>query len=84
MTKNMVRGAREAPLASLACLRDPRLHSIRRQMRWHYSANLRQSSGVFLRNGMRGEAVKAALKAVVVSPNDMRGVKTLLASLGWS
>lgn len=83
MTKDMVRGARQAPLASLTCLRDPRLQSIRRQMRWHYSANLRQSSGVFLKHGLRLEAIKAAVKAVVVSPNDMRGLKTLLASLAW-
>lgn len=82
MTKNLVRGAREAPLASLACLRDPRLRSIRRQMRWHYAANLRQASGVFLRHGLRLDAIKAAAKAIAVSPNDMRSLKALSASLG--
>ncbi|WP_426194727.1 glycosyltransferase family 2 protein [Massilia sp. DWR3-1-1] len=80
MTKNLVRGAREAPQASLACLRDPRLQSIRREMRWHYAANLRQSSGVFAHHGLHLESMKAALKAILVSPNDPRGFRSLLAS----
>lgn len=84
MTKNLVRGARQAPLASLACLRDPRLCSIRRQMRWHYAANLRQSSGVFLRHGHRLDAIRAAFKSILVSPNDMRSLNALLATLGWN
>lgn len=81
MTKDLVKGATEAPKASLACIQDPRLKLIKKQMRWHYAANLRQSSGVFLQHGLRLKAVTYAARAILWSPNDSRGAKALLRCL---
>jgi glycosyltransferase involved in cell wall biosynthesis len=80
MTKNLLRAAVEAPRASLLCLTDPRLSSIRKEMRWHYAANLRQSSGVFLQHRMRMKSIVYAARSVFWSPNDIRSLKALYKS----
>lgn len=80
MTKNLVRAALEAPRASLVCLKDPRLRSVRKQMRWHYAANLRQSSSVFLQHRMRLRAISYAARSILWSPNDFRSLKALYKS----
>lgn len=80
MTKNLVRAAAEAPRASRYCLKDPRLKSIRKEMRWHYAANLRQSSGVFLQHGMRLKSIVYAARSVLWSPNDIRSLNALYKS----
>lgn len=81
MTKDLVRGAKESPRALYACMIDPRLKIIRREIRWRYAADLRQSSSVFLRHGMRFAAFKFALNAVARAPNDKRSFSTLYKSL---
>jgi hypothetical protein len=81
MTKDLVRGARNAPRASRACMQDRRLRSIRKEMRWHYAANLRQSSGVFLAHKMRLAAIRAAGMAVLFAPNDRRSVSAFIRAL---
>lgn len=80
MTKNLLRAAAEAPRASRYCLKDPRLKSIRKEMRWHYAANLRQSSGVFLQHRMRMKSILYAARSVLWSPNDIRSLKALFKS----
>jgi glycosyltransferase involved in cell wall biosynthesis len=80
MTKNLLRGAAEAPRASRYCMKDPRLKSIRKEMRWHYAANLRQSSGVFLQHRMRLKSIVYAARSVLWSPNDIRSLKALYKS----
>jgi len=80
MTKDLVRAAREAPRASYFCLMDPRLKAVKKEMRWHYAANLRQSSNVFLEHGFRFRSVVYAARSVVWSPNDMRSLKMLYKS----
>jgi len=80
MTKNLLRAAAEAPRASRYCLKDPRLKSIRKEMRWHYAANLRQSSGVFLQHRMRLKSIAYAARSVLWSPNDVRSLKALYKS----
>ncbi|WP_194710983.1 glycosyltransferase family 2 protein [Noviherbaspirillum soli] len=80
MTKNHLRAAREAPRASKFCLKDPRLKAVKKEMRWHYAANLRQSSGVFLQSGKRLQSMFYAARAVFWSPNDMRSLKALYRS----
>lgn len=80
MTKDRLRAATEAPRASYFCLIDPRLKAIKKEMRWHYAANLRQSSNVFREHGLRFRSVIYAARAVLWSPNDMRGLKMLYRS----
>lgn len=80
MTKNLLRAATEAPRASRYCLKDPRLKSIRKEMRWHYAANLRQSSGVFLDHRMRLKSIVYAARSVLWSPNDIRSLKAVYKS----
>lgn len=81
MTKDLIRAAKESPRALQACLGDPRLKEIKRELRWRYSADLRLSSGVFLKHGMRLAAIRSALKAVACSPNDKRSLFVLYKSL---
>ena len=81
MTKDLVRGARNAPRASRVCMQDQRLRLIRKEMRWHYAANLRQSSGVFLSHNMRLAAIRAAGTAVLFAPNDRRSLNALARAL---
>lgn len=80
MTKNRLRAAMEAPRASYFCLIDPRLKAVKKEMRWHYAANLRQSSSVFLEHGLRLRSMAYAARSILWSPNDIRGLKMLYRS----
>ena len=78
MTKDLLRAAREAPRGSQLCMSDKKLRAVRREMRWNYAANLRQSSKVFLEHQEVFEALKYAALGIFWSPNDVRSHRTLL------
>lgn len=77
LTKDYLRAAFEAPRAFRCCLKDARLNSVKKEMRWHYAANLRQSSRVFLEHGLRIKSFVYALRSLLWAPNDLRSLKAV-------
>jgi len=81
MTKNLLKGAREAYKADIVALRDPRLKSVRKELRWHISGILRTACSVYLQHGLSLEALKASLQAFYYSPNDTRNLHLVAGSV---
>jgi glycosyltransferase involved in cell wall biosynthesis len=80
MVRNLVKGALGAPKSSLVCLKDKRLSSIRKELRWTHVANLRRAASVLLDSGHKKMAFMFALKSVLWGFNDGRTWKILRAA----
>ncbi len=81
LTKDRVRAAKEAFKADLAALKDPRFHSVRKELRWHISGVLRDACQTFLSHRQPLNALKSGLHAFRWTPNDPRTLKLIVKSL---
>ena len=83
MTKDKLRLAQESPRHTARLLQDARMRPIRKELRWHHAAELRQLARVALSRNLRGMALVAALKSLRWTPNSSAGVRLVLqACLG--
>lgn len=78
LTKDVFRGAKAMPKASLMLLKDKRFRNFRKQLRWQHAANLRRLSMEHLKRGQRANALLTTLLAIRWVPNDSRNFKNLL------
>ena len=77
LTKDVFRGAKAMPKASLMLLKDKRFRNFRKQLRWQHAANLRRLSMEHLKKGQRIDAILTTLLAIRWVPNDLRNFKNL-------
>lgn len=73
MTKNLLRMACESPKYTGRLMVEPRLRSVRKQLRWQHAASLRHMSKVSLMHNYRGRAFIAALRSIIWTPNSTKG-----------
>jgi len=81
MTKNLLRMACESPRYTRRLVQEPRLHEVRKQLRWRHAAALRHMSKLSLIHNRRWPAFYAALFSIFWTPNSLKGFRLMLNAL---